>query len=88
MMGKPLKLVYFAWLRERVGVPEEMIDIPAAITKVDDLITYLITRGEHYAYAFEKRDVIRVAINHHHVAHDAPLANAQEVAFFPPMTGG
>lgn len=88
MSARNIKLVYFAWLRERVGVPEEGITLPADVKTVDDLITHLIARGEHYAYAFEHRDVIRVAMDRKHSKHDAPLAEAREIAFFPPMTGG
>jgi molybdopterin synthase sulfur carrier subunit len=83
-----MKLLYFAWVRERVGKPEEEIDPPAGITTVRDLVTWLSGRGEEYAYAFENAAVIRAAIDRNHVRADAPIAGAREIAFFPPMTGG
>ena len=83
-----MRLVYFAWLRERVGKPEEEVDLPPDVTTVADLLRWLKGRGEEYAYAFENEGVVRAAINHAHVRPDASLAGAREVAFFPPMTGG
>ena len=83
-----MRLVYFAWVRERVGKPEEEIDLPPEVTTVADLVGWLKERGEEYAYAFENEGVVRAAIDHAHVRPNAPLAGAREVAFFPPMTGG
>ena len=83
-----LKLVYFAWVRERVGRPEEEVEVPAGAATVADLVRWLKGRGEEYAYAFENEGVVRAAIDRKHVKPDAPLAGAREVAFFPPMTGG
>jgi len=83
-----LKAVYFAWVRERVGKAEEMIEPPAEVATVADLIGWLAARGENYAHAFERGSAIRAAIDRAHVKHDAPLAGAREIAFFPPMTGG
>jgi molybdopterin synthase sulfur carrier subunit len=83
-----VKAVYFAWVRERVGLPEEEIDPPAEIVTVSDLIGWLARRGENYAYAFERASVIRAAIDRAHVKPQAPIAGAREIAFFPPMTGG
>jgi molybdopterin synthase sulfur carrier subunit len=83
-----LKLVYFAWVRERVGRPEEVAEVPGSVATVADLVAWLKTRGPEYDYAFENEGVVRAAINHVHVKPDAALAGAREVAFFPPMTGG
>ncbi len=83
-----MKAVYFAWVRERIGRTEEEISPPDSVTTVGDLIGWLTGRGEEYAYAFEKPAVIRAAIDKAHVKHDAPIAGAREIAFFPPMTGG
>jgi sulfur-carrier protein len=83
-----VKLIYFAWVRERIGKPEESVDLPITVVTVTDLITWLTTRGEEYAYAFENGPLIRAAIDKAHVKHDAPVAGAREIAFFPPMTGG
>jgi molybdopterin synthase sulfur carrier subunit len=83
-----LKLRYFAWVRERVGKPEETVTVPAGIATVGDLMTWLASRGEEYAYAFENRNVIRAAIDQNHVRANATIKDAAEIAFFPPMTGG
>ena len=83
-----VKLLYFAWVRERIGKGEEVVDLPAGVTTVADLMAWLAGRGEEYAFAFENPKVIRAAINHAHVKATAPLKGATEVAFFPPMTGG
>jgi molybdopterin synthase sulfur carrier subunit len=83
-----LKLRYFAWVRERVGKPEETVAVPDGVATVGDLMIWLASRGEEYAYAFENRNVIRVAINQNHVRTNATIKDAAEIAFFPPMTGG
>jgi sulfur-carrier protein len=83
-----VKILYFAWVRERVGKPEEEIQAPAAVKTVGDLIAWLAGRGEEYAYAFENPRVVRAAIDRTHVKAEAPIAGAREIAFFPPMTGG
>jgi sulfur-carrier protein len=83
-----VKLRYFAWVRERIGVPEEDVDLPAGVATVGDLVAWLVKRGEGYAYAFENPKVIRAAIDRNHVRADARLDGAHEIAFFPPMTGG
>lgn len=82
-----MKVKYFAWVRERIGVAEETVEPPASVRTVDDLIGWLSRRGETYAYAFERPKVIRAAIDHAHVKPDAVIAGAREIAFFPPMTG-
>jgi molybdopterin synthase sulfur carrier subunit len=83
-----MKLVYFAWVRERVGKAEEEIDLPASVRTVSDLIGWLGGRGDEYAYAFEHAKSIRVAVDKRHAKPDAAIAGAREIAFFPPMTGG
>ena len=83
-----LKLVYFAWVRERVGKAEEDIVPPASVTTIADLMRWLGARGEEYAHAFDNPKVIRAAIDKSHVRPDASIAGAREIAFFPPMTGG
>ena len=83
-----VKLVYFAWVRERIGKPEEDVELPPGIATVADLVGWLKTRGEEYDYAFENEGVVRAAIDRVHARPDAPLAGAREIAFFPPMTGG
>ncbi len=83
-----MKLVYFAWVRERIGKPEEERLPPAGVETVAELIAWLKQQGEEYGYAFEKGELIRVALDKCHARHDAPLAGVREAAFFPPMTGG
>lgn len=83
-----MKIVYFAWVRERVGKTDETVEPPASVRTVKDLVAWLKGRGEEYAYAFENAGSIRAAINRVHVKPDALLAGAHEIAFFPPMTGG
>jgi molybdopterin synthase sulfur carrier subunit len=82
-----MKVLYFAWVRERIGKAEETIDPPPSVRTVGELMQWLTGRGEQYAHAFEK-PVIRAAIDHTHVKPDAAIAGAREIAFFPPMTGG
>jgi sulfur-carrier protein len=83
-----LKLRYFAWVRERIGKPEEDIEVPAGVATVGDLMGWLSARGEEYAHAFENPKVIRAAIDRAHVKADTAIVGAREIAFFPPMTGG
>jgi molybdopterin synthase sulfur carrier subunit len=83
-----VKLVYFAWVRERIGKPEEEIDIPAGVVTVRDLLNHLRTLGEEYEHALQYPEVIRVAIEQEHVDHSEALGNAREIGIFPPMTGG
>ncbi len=84
-----MKLVYFSWIRERIGLTEEIVDLPEGVDSVADLIAWLKTRDETYALALEHDSMVRVALDHVHTdARDASLANVREVALFPPMTGG
>jgi molybdopterin synthase sulfur carrier subunit len=83
-----LRLRYFAWVRERIGRPEEDIDVPVEVATVRDLVAWLSGRGEEYAYAFDNPKVIRAAIDKTHVRPEASIKGAREIAFFPPMTGG
>jgi molybdopterin synthase sulfur carrier subunit len=83
-----MKLVYFAWVRERVGKAEEEVVPPPSVKTVAELVNWLKGRGEEYAHAFEQSKSIRAAIDRSHVRPDAAIAGAREIAFFPPMTGG
>lgn len=83
-----VRLRYFAWVRERVGKPEEVVEAPPGIQTVAELMAWLASRSEEYAHAFESPHVIRAAIDHRHVRADAAIEGAEEIAFFPPMTGG
>lgn len=83
-----MKLVYFAWVRERIGKTDEELTIPPEVKTVADLARWLAGRGEEYAYAFENPGIVRAAIDRKHVKPDTEIAGAREIAFFPPMTGG
>ena len=83
-----MKLRYFAWVRERIGVTEEEVDLPGGIATVGDLLAWLKSRGPEYAHALAEPKAIRVALDKVHSRADAPVAGASEVALFPPMTGG
>jgi len=83
-----MKILYFAWVRQRIGKSEEDIALTQETATVADLIALLAGRGGGYAEAFEDPSRIRAAVNQDHVRFDAKLANADEVAFFPPVTGG
>ncbi len=83
-----MKLLYFAWVRERIGKTDEEVVLPAEVTTAGELVAWLARRGDGYAHAFANPKVVRVAIDRRHVKPDAPLAGAREIAFFPPMTGG
>ncbi len=81
-----IEVLYFAWLRERIGVNRETVDTKAAT--VEALIAELVARGEGYALAFADRKSLRVALDQEMAAFDQSLVGVREVAFFPPMTGG
>jgi molybdopterin synthase sulfur carrier subunit len=83
-----MKIVYFAWLRERLDKTEEEVDVPASVQTVGELMQWLKTRGEEYELASDNPKVIRAAIDKTHVRPEANIAGAGEIAFFPPMTGG
>lgn len=82
-----MQVLYFSWLRERIGTAGEEVDPGDAVT-ARDLIAALSTRSEAHAVAFADTAAIRVAVDQEMVEMDAPLAGAREVAFFPPVTGG
>jgi sulfur-carrier protein len=83
-----VKLVYFAWVRERIGKPEEEIELPDHVKTARDLLNHLKGLGEEYEAALQYPDVIRVAINQEHVEHSERIDGAREIGIFPPMTGG
>ncbi|AOZ68365.1 molybdopterin converting factor subunit 1 [Rhodobacter xanthinilyticus] len=81
-----VEVVYFAWVRERIGLPRERVETGAAT--VADLVAELAAREPRYAAAFADLGALRVALDQELAEFDAPLAGVREVAFFPPMTGG
>lgn len=87
-MSDPVRLVYFAWVRERIGRGEEEVSLPPAVRTVADLLEWLKARGETYAEALRHAPSIRVALDRRHAPHETMLGSAREIALFPPMTGG
>jgi sulfur-carrier protein len=83
-----VKILYFAWVREKTGKSEEVVDLPADVETVADLVGWLKQRGPEYADAFARPGVVRTAIDQQHVRPDASLRGVREIAFFPPVTGG
>jgi len=83
-----MKLRYFAWLRTRIGRGEETLEPPAEIATVGALIAWLATRGPGYAAALADTRLVRVAVNQDYVGPDHPVRPGDEVALFPPVTGG
>ncbi len=83
-----MRLLYFAWVKEKAGVAAEEIAIPQDVATVAELIVWLKARGPEFANAFAQSKVIRAAIDQTHVRHNAKIAGAREIAFFPPVTGG
>ncbi|WP_174285250.1 molybdopterin converting factor subunit 1 [Sphingomonas bacterium] len=83
-----IRMVYFAWVRERVGVAEELVDPPATATTVAALVDWLAAESDRHAAAFADRGRLRAAVDQDFVAMEASIAGAREVALFPPVTGG
>ena len=83
-----VKIRYFAWVREKTGKAEEVLDLPGNVRTIAELMTWLKGLGPEYAEAFARAEVIRAAIDQAHVQPTASLAGVREIAFFPPVTGG
>ena len=83
-----LNIAYFSWVRERMGVGDETLDIPENVGDVGTLVAWLAARDERGALAFAEPHRIRAAIDGVMIGPDAPLSGAREVALFPPVTGG
>ncbi len=83
-----MKLLYFAWFRERVGLAEETLDRPPGVVDVESLLGWLEARGGGHALALSDRAMVRVAVNHDYADLDTPVGADDEVALFPPVTGG
>lgn len=83
-----LTILYFAWLRERVGVSQEIVTLPAGVVTVAELVDWLAARSPGHASAFANRRTVRCAVNQDFAEPDARVRPGDEVAFFPPVTGG
>ena len=87
-MTKPVKILYFAWVRERAGTGEEDITLPRDITTIGALVAWLGTRSPGHSAAFAAPGLVRAAVNQVFARADTAVAPGDEVAFFPPVTGG
>ncbi|PWC87709.1 molybdenum cofactor biosynthesis protein MoaD [Azospirillum sp. TSH100] len=83
-----MKILYFAWLRSKIGMPTETVDLPAEVTTAGDLVEWLKSRSPRHAEALANSKVVKVAVNQEHVPYDHPISATDEVALFPPVTGG
>lgn len=83
-----IRLLWFAWLRERLGTGEEELALPAGVATVGALVAHLKARGPAYAAALDERTQVRCAVNQDFATAETPVRPGDEVAFFPPVTGG
>jgi len=83
-----VKLLYFAWVRQKLGRSEEDLSLPPGVSTVEQLANYLRDRGDGYASVFSEPQRLRPAVNQEHAKWDASVRDEDEVAFFPPVTGG
>lgn len=83
-----MKLLYFAWVRQKIGFSEEEMNVPPSIGTVATLVEFLRRRGPGYEAAFRDLNLLRVAVNQRHTGFDAAVHAGDEIAFFPPVTGG
>ena len=79
---------YFSWIKEHMGKSEEQIVLPSHITDINQLINYLIEIDEKYNLIYEKKEIIKIAVNKTYSSFDTNISNSDEIAFFPPVTGG
>lgn len=86
--GRSMTVLYFSWVKEKVGLSKETVMPPPKVNTVSKLIDWLVERSPGHAAAFADRKLIKSAIEQVHVDHNAQINNAHEIAFFPPVTGG
>jgi molybdopterin synthase sulfur carrier subunit len=86
--GSALHILYFAWLRERVGTGEEEVALPEGVGTVGELVAWLRARGSGHAAAFANTRTVRCAVNQDFATPETPVRPGDEIAFFPPVTGG
>ena len=79
---------YFSWIKEHMGKSEEQIVLPSHITDINQLIKYLVEIDEKYNLIYEKKEIIKIAVNKTYSSFDTDISNSDEIAFFPPVTGG
>ncbi|SMF76362.1 molybdopterin synthase subunit MoaD [Azospirillum oryzae] len=83
-----MKILYFAWLRSKIGVPTETVELPTEVSTAGDLVEWLKTRSPRHAEALANSKLVKVAVNQEHVPYDHPISATDEIALFPPVTGG
>ena len=83
-----MRVLYFAKVREIIGLPEENIDLPSNVQTVEDFLDYLISKENKYDLALNNKEAIHIACDEDHVDKDFILKNTKEIAIFPPVTGG
>ena len=83
-----VRILYFAWVREKIGRATEDVELPANVDTVADVVAWLKSRAPEFDEAFARPEVVRAALDKVHVKANAPVGNAREIAFFPPVTGG
>jgi molybdopterin synthase sulfur carrier subunit len=83
-----MQILYFAWLKTRIGSAEETVVLPPDVQTVSDLAVWLAQRSPGHAEVFSDLTLLKAAVDQEHVAFDCPVSGAREVAFFPPVTGG
>ena len=83
-----MKILYFAWVRQKIGKSEETLPLPGRVSTLGELALHLRTLGPGYADAFANLARLRAAANQMHAGFDAQIADGDEIAFFPPVTGG
>ena len=83
-----IRILYFAWLRERTGCGEEQVNLPAGVEDIAGLIAWLRSRSEAFATAFAHSKLVRCAVNQVFADPETPIGAGDEIAFFPPVTGG
>lgn len=83
-----MKILYFAWIRAKIGTAAEDVEPPAEVATVGALLDWLAARGPRYADALKIRSVVKTAVNQEYVGDDHPIGPSDEIALFPPVTGG
>ncbi len=83
-----MKILYFAWLREKLGMSEEDVDVPADVTTVEALLQWLAQRGPQFEAVLKDPTIVRVAVNQDYAHPEDPVSADDEIALFPPVTGG
>ena len=83
-----MKILYFAWLRQKIGHGEETVDLPDDVNNVNDLVIWLKSRGDNFKDGFKDTTAIKVAVNQEFSDFQASITSNDEIAFFPPVTGG